>query len=170
MVINIAICVVLIRHPRLIVPELLDVPIRIEQAQVHHTHILTNPLHLLKEPQWERIVVSIGEEDRILLTCLKYIVGIVIRNIVIRTIMGVKTILDDTENNTTSDEDENKKDNTQVILLVGGLVGGLVLTAVGVISIYMSMNANSQVNRSSQKMRKDGKTTFVNNPLQDSKI
>jgi threonine/homoserine efflux transporter RhtA len=42
---------------------LVDVPIGVQQAEVHHAHVGADAFHLLGVPQREGVVVAVGEED-----------------------------------------------------------------------------------------------------------
>ena len=66
--------------PRIL--ELLDIPGSIEQAQVDHPYIGSNPIHVLQEPERKGIVVTIGKENRVGFTGLQDIIGIIIRDII----------------------------------------------------------------------------------------
>ena len=53
---------------------LLYVPGGIDEAQVHDPYVPPDPLDVLQEPEGERVVVSVGEQECILLARLKHVV------------------------------------------------------------------------------------------------
>ena len=58
-------CLFGIKATNRIVPELSDVPLGVAEREVHDRHILPNFCYLLRMPQREGVIVTVGEHDAV---------------------------------------------------------------------------------------------------------
>ncbi len=66
------------RHSRAVVSRalhLINIPIGIQQTQVHHAHVGTNTFHLLRIPQGERVIITVGENDGVGCAAVQVVFG-----------------------------------------------------------------------------------------------
>ena len=62
--------------------QLPDVPVRVEKAQIDDADVPPDPFNILEVPQREGVVITVCEEDAVLVAALKQVVGIIPRHIV----------------------------------------------------------------------------------------
>ena len=67
--------------------ELVDVPVGIEQTQIHHAHIGAYAFHFLVVPERKCVIVAVCEKDGARLAGLQHVIGVVPGNVVPRTVV-----------------------------------------------------------------------------------
>ena len=85
------------RHLGLFVAQLADVPVRVEQRQIHDPDVLAEALDLLDVPERERVVVTVREHERVRLQGREHVVGVVARDVVAAAVVRVPVIREQQE-------------------------------------------------------------------------
>ena len=76
----------------LFVAQLANVPVGVQQAQVDDAHVLAEAFDLLDVPQRERVVVAVGEHERVGLQARQHVVGVVARDEVLAAVARVPQV------------------------------------------------------------------------------
>ncbi len=67
----------------------MDVPVGVEQAEVHHPDVGADAFHFLQVPQREGVVVAVGEQDGVGGATVQQVVGAIWWDVVIGAVVVV---------------------------------------------------------------------------------
>src|SRR5208283_628695 len=67
--------------------QLMDIPLCVDETQIHNTHIPSYSFDILQIPEGKRIVIAIREKNCILVTTLQKVIRIIPGNVILTAVM-----------------------------------------------------------------------------------